>query len=696
MTCGLITSCVIGFLATYALYLARGGGRVELFLDGWTAAAVTGAAGDLGLPLMVLARYVIVLEVLVLAVYAVAAVLVLRGTGTTGPGAGGAAPTVREQVFRHYLAAVLVFHGCFHGSVPALLAGLYPGLGFAPVLQALAWILLIPVAYVFPDGRFVPRWTRFALAVWLLLLLGAPIAAGAEADAGAELLVGAVGIAVFASCVYAQIHRFRTSAEVVERQQISWLTAAVGLRFVYVLVVTATPLGPLMDEPSARGLVTYGVMFLVSYAISAVFAVAITVAVLRYRLYGGTVLVSRALVYLMLSAAVVVAYALAVGAAGVFLHGRGGVWLPLIATAAVAVGFHPLRLRAQRRVNRLLYGQRDDPYGVVSAVGADLDAGPVPPRIVQTLAVALKLPYVALSGPASAVHRDPGVPEPAADAVVSFPLDGGDLELGTLDVLPRRGERLSAADRRLLSDVARQAGLALRAVRLAEDLDRSRRRIVLTREQERDRLHRDLHDGLGPTLSSLHQRLDAAARLIEDDPAAAGELVRDARDRVRATIDEIREIALDLRPPDLDQFGLYGAVAALVERADLPAGGATVTLTAAELPQVPPGVDVAAYRVVSEALTNALRHARADRIEVSLGSVTRDGATRLVVEVTDDGTGFEAGGARAAGTGLGSMAARAEEVGGSTRIGPRAGKGTVFRAEFPVPDPSTALRIETT
>jgi signal transduction histidine kinase len=232
----------------------------------------------------------------------------------------------------------------------------------------------------------------------------------------------------------------------------------------------------------------------------------------------------------------------------------------------------------------------------------------------------------------------------------------------------------------LLDDLARQAGIAVHAVRLSSDLQHSRERLVSAREEERRRLRRDLHDGLGPTLASIAQRIEVAAVLVEADPARSTALLHDLEGQVRGTIGDIRRLVYDLRPPTLDQHGLAGAIR--IEVARWREGPLQIGVEATEpLPPLPAAVEVAAYRIVQEAVTNVVRHAQAQRCTIGLHMPPS--SSWLEVEVVDDGRGLPA--EYRAGVGLNAMRERVEELGGTWRIEPNGTRGTRVCARLPLP-----------
>ncbi|MFD0580637.1 sensor histidine kinase [Dactylosporangium darangshiense] len=265
----------------------------------------------------------------------------------------------------------------------------------------------------------------------------------------------------------------------------------------------------------------------------------------------------------------------------------------------------------------------------------------------------------------------------APAATQTLPITYRDETVGRL-ILAAGGYRaaLSPRDERLLADVVRQAAAAARSSYLAAELQVSRERLVGAREEERRRVRRDLHDGLGPALGGVALRIDTARNLMRADGVRADALLKQAREDVSAALADVRRLVHDLRPPALDDVGLAGAVGQLAERLRTPK---LATQVSADLPaDLPAAVEVAAYRIASEALTNVAKHANATVCTVRLAA---DGET-LVVEVADDGTGIAAG--TPSGVGLVSLRERAAELGGRCEIECPASGGTVVRARLPL------------
>ena len=423
------------------------------------------------------------------------------------------------------------------------------------------------------------------------------------------------------------------------------------------------------------------------------------IAILRHGLYDIDRLVNRTLVYGTLTACIAGIYVLMVGGIGAVFEARGNLGISLLAAVLVAVLFQPLRSRLQRGVNRLMYGERDDPYAVTSRLGRRLEATLAPeavlPTIAETIAQALKLPYAAILLKENEGFRTAAAYGSPAGESDAWPLVYQREEIGRLVIAPRApGEEFSAADRRLLEDLARQAEVAVHAVRLTTDLQRSREQLVAGREEERRRLRRDLHDGLGPTLASLALRLDAARRLVRRKPEDAEALLSRLKDQTQDTVGDVRRLVYGLRPPALDDLGLLAAVGqqaaghGFVAHDGSPTdeaiekGRVVFALEASEdLLPLPAAVEVAAYRIIQEAMTNVARHARARTCRVRL-SFDQIGSI-LELETTDDGVGMPED--RRAGVGLSSMRERVEELGGALVVEPGSEGGTRVLARLPVP-----------
>lgn len=485
------------------------------------------------------------------------------------------------------------------------------------------------------------------------------------------LLFGAAFIAATASLFV----RYR-SARGLERMELRWMLWGLALAVISVFAVTGW--GAVIEDET----LAFAVQVAGSWIGITVLGIFACIGIVRFRRYDIDLLVNRTLVYGTLSAAIVGLYMLLVASFGAIVHSTGSIWLALLAAAAGAVLLGPLRTRLQRAVNRWMYGAREDPYTVLSNLSQQMKSALVPnallARIADAIAQALNLPYVALvlthsdGTETTAAHGQPTEP------LVAWPLTYQSETVGRLLVAPRPpADAFDPAEERLLQDIALQAGAAAYVVRLNADLQHSRTRLVTAREEERRRLRRDLHDGLGPQLASLSLTAAAARTLLRSSPDEADALLQELMQIAQGAVADIRRVVYQLRPPALDDLGLLSAIreqAARASRFNL-----EIVVDAPEvLPPLPAAVELAAYRVVNEALTNVVRHAQASHCTVALA---QNGA--LTVAVTDDGVGFHTDGR--SGVGLRSMRERTGELGGWLDVDSAPGRGTSIRAAFPLP-----------
>ncbi len=536
--------------------------------------------------------------------------------------------------------------------------------------------------FLFPTGRFVPRWS-----FWLLIVGALAIPGIWAIDTYASFRED-IGWGVFAftfiflilSGILAQIYRYRSISDLVQRQQTKWVVFGFTGIFVWLLWSFL-----LAEHFSAWGFL---IQIHLNWLAFTLIPLTIGISILRYHLWDIDILVNRTLVFGALTLLILVLYGLLVGGMALIFQAQIGPGLAVAATAIVALLALPLRQRLQRVVNRLMYGDRDDPITVLSRLGQTLaatgDSADVFPTLVDTIAPSLQLPYVAIW-----LKRDDSQFELVAshgqsrDSVIFYPISYQGEMIGRLVVSTRApGESFSPLDERLLNDIARQAGAAAHAVQLTLDLQRSRGRLVTAREEERRRLRRNLHDGLGPQLASFTLKLDAARNLLATESAEADTLLLALRGDVQNAIVDVRRLAYDLRPPALDQLGLVPALREYaVQHAD---NDLRITIDApADLPPLPAAVEVAAYRIVLEALTNCARHAQASVCAVQLRL-----EDEFVVEISDDGRGLPVD--YRPGVGMASMRERAEELGGALRVETSPTGGTRVRASIPIPVNSSA------
>jgi signal transduction histidine kinase len=494
----------------------------------------------------------------------------------------------------------------------------------------------------------------------LALDIPAVIAAGVV---GVILVIGGLGASLVAF-----VMRYRRSAGD-ERQQLRWVGVSLGFA-VPLFVVGAFLWGVV---PGAEVLPV-----LASLALPT----GIAVAVLKYRLYEIDLVVNRALVYGVMTVGVVGTYVAVVGLVGAVVSSGGDLVVSLVVTGVVAVSFQPLRARVQRFVNRLMYGERDDPYSTIAGLGrtlaSSLQLDAVLSTVVETIGHTLALQYVGLVLAGSDASREGGTSAeygtPSTD-LLAFQLVHQGIAVGELRLAARPGERLRERDHHLIDDHAPQVAAAVYAVGLSQELQLARRRIVQLREEERLRIRRDLHDGLGPALAGLTFTLEAVRNLTESDLRRADELLVSATEQVQTMIGDVRRLIYGLRPATLDQLGLAASLRGLASQESSP--GTSVTIDApSALPQLPAAVEVAAYWIAQEALTNVRRHAHAHTCSVRVAVEP----TVLRLEVVDDGGGFTSG---STGIGLHTMKERAAQIGGTCEISSRAGGGTLVTASFP-------------
>jgi two-component system, NarL family, sensor kinase len=586
----------------------------------------------------------------------------------------------------------------------------------APLLGVLVFVLsgtqMLPVAVQglvnvrFPSGQLSSRWGRF-LEIALIAGIAAASVAGALGDQklqvvrqdGTAIQLGnpltdgtAVGrvasdlqilvpiVILLGLLAGLRVVRRAWKATGIERYQLRW--RAYG-------VVLALVLFPLA--------VTEALPVLTDFLDGLFFVTTLAIPVVRYRLWAIDTVIRRSAAYALVTIAVAGLFAVIAAAGTALVSQRTGF---ILGTAAAAVTFAPARSYSQQLVDHFFYGQRNEPYRALSDLGRRLanvaTPGAVLPAVVAAVAESLRLPYVAIERPgdgsvlaAAGASTESNSPEPASSGEASperWPLSYQGTVVGTLVAQPRRGEQaFDPRDRAVLGDLARQAGAAVHAEALTTDLLESRHRLITAREEERRRLRRDLHDGLGPLLTSAGLNLDAARVQTTGGQRRPGAgnpdltaLLDQAKEATAQALADVRGIVYGLRPTSLDDLGLAGAISAHIRRLG-EGGGLCITLDAGPLTELPAAVEVAAFRIATEAVNNVCRHSGARNCEVRLQV---EAGRQLLVEVADDGAG---GQPWPAGVGLLAMRERAAELGGTLTAGPGPHGGLV-RACFPLPD----------
>jgi signal transduction histidine kinase len=592
--------------------------------------------------------------------------------------------------------------------------GSLPGGVWAALLADTVWILILALPFVFlpllfPDGRLPSR--RWRSLAWLaagfigfvsLVFLFDPGPVGPTSvpnPVGIEALrsvaqfldgPGYLGLLLLGLVsVGSQVLRFRRAAGM-ERQQIKWFAFGVVLLALSFLVDAITGI------LGVRG----GV--LLDTVIPAVGFTAVPVgagiAILKYRLYEIDVVISKTLVYLLLAGFITVVYVLVVVAIPVLVFGQEGGFnpLPFAAAAIVALAFQPVRRWATRLANRLIYGRRATPYEVLSEfshrVAGTYASEDVLPRMARILGEGTGAARAEvwlrvgdqLRAAASWPEADTGPrqPIPLAEGQMphipgtarAIPVEHQGELLGALAISMPRGASFTPTTEKLVRDVATQAGLVLRNVRLIEELRASRQRLVAAQDQERRRLERNIHDGAQQQLVALAVNLRLAETLAERDPAKTKTMIAEVRGAAQEALDDLRDLARGIYPPLLADKGLAAALEAQARKATIP-----VRVEPNGIGRFSQEAEAAAYFCVLEALQNVAKYAEASQVNVRLR--TEDG--QLIFTVQDDGRGFNVQ-QTPSGTGLQNMKDRLDALGGTFEIRSAQGEGTTITGRVPV------------
>jgi signal transduction histidine kinase len=506
------------------------------------------------------------------------------------------------------------------------------------------------------------------------LLVGAALLSGQAPTFGWLATVG-----MLVASLVSFLHAVLTQRDTISRIQLQWAGCGLLVGIGLMLLVLPAASGMVSQPLLAR---LMGAGFQLGFT---VLGIALAIAILRYRLFDIDLVVNRALVYAALTTGVIGVYVLVVGYLGWLFRSEGNLTLSLVATGLIAVGFAPARQLVQRGVNRLLYGERDEPYRVLSRLGQQLETAAAPSVVLaqaaETLARSLKLPYVAIVHHAEDGSRVLALTGTAPAHVTQVPLTYAGAAVGALVVAPRDvSGALSRADQRLLAEVARPISVVAHAAALQNRLEQARLRLVTERGEARRRLGSDLHDRIGHQLAAATRQVERASHLVGHDRPGAQVLLNDIMEQLRSIAQEVRGLAHALFPPEL---ALLGLVEAIRERALAYAHLPVQILAPGSLPDLPAEVEAALYAITLEALTNIDKHAHASRcvIRFQIADRAAHGGPQLELLICDDGAGLSTGAAR--GVGLLSMQARAIEVGGSCQIDSRPGQGTSVRVRIP-------------
>lgn len=595
-------------------------------------------------------------------------------------------------------------------SVYSALQATSVDIGIHYAFELIAMLAYLYALLTFPDAQLVPRWSRWAQAILYLpvtivvalVLYGLQ---GTQLRAVTIILFGLVNPAVG---VLAQAYRWIRPRDPEERQ-LSRLLFFALLPAVFAALLAHPEQLPTLLVPNFQGRPLQEVpvgFFRVFQPVFAIIPIALFIGIVRYRLWDIDRIVSRTIVYGALAAFVTAVYVgLVVGVGNLMGAQQHNLILSLIATGVVAVAFQPVRSAMQRLANRLVYGNRATPYQVLSSFAQLIEsfgAEDVLSRTVRILSEGTGATAVVWLNVEGLMRASARWPETVALPIETFAVEadrlprfpGVDLaapvrhqgELLGAFTVTKKGETLTAAETKVTTDVAAQAGLVLRNARLTaelltrlEDLRHSRQRLVRAQDEARRRLERNIHDGAQQQLVAIKVKLSLAERLIGQDPDKLKRALSQLKDDTDGAIQALRELARGIYPPLLAEAGLYVALQAQALKSSVP-----VTVEAGELKRYAPETESAVYFCCLEALQNVAKSAEASWATVRLSA--SDGILAFAIE--DNGKGFDPTRARQ-GTGLQNMTDRIEALGGKLSIDSTPGHGTRVIGEVPIqPRPS--------
>ena len=574
-------------------------------------------------------------------------------------------------------------------TVPGSVPGAAYMAAVGPALQAVGTLLaVVTVPVFFPDGHLPGsrwRWLGWcAVAAVACLFLGnilsphtqelrlrswnSPLGVSRGVADGLSAVGVLLSVVTAGGAVTGIVIRWRSGGPLV-RQQLQLFALAACLPAILLVVVIV-----------ANGVPGW------AFSVALLpLPVAIAIAILNHGLYDLRRAANRTLLWLTMSASVAAIYALVVVSAAALAPDRHAWWPPALAAGTAALLLISLHQTLQRGVNRVIYGRWHEPYEVLAGLGEQLEAAGDVDRLLDATVAELRSGLDLREVSVRALDQTPIAGE-VVDGSTSIPLQAYGATVGWLRYRPP-DRQLGAGEERLMRDLARQLGAALHARMLRQDLQRARERLVLAREEERRRLRRDLHDGIGPALAGLTLKAETVRAQLPPGADSAARQLQVLSDEIRQTVTEVRRVVEGLRPPAIDELGLLPACARAVERVAADARLVVALDAPEDLPLLPAAVEVAVYRIVVEAVTNTVRHARARRCQVTFAI----DSTALAVTITDDGIGL--GATRGNGHGLAIMRERTEELGGELIV-THPSPGLQIQARLPI-YPSPTNRPET-
>jgi signal transduction histidine kinase len=527
--------------------------------------------------------------------------------------------------------------------------------------------------FLFPDGRFRPRWLMIPAIIGLVGHIGVYFFPGWIIDPTTwpVWMRTGVWVSLHLLVIFSQVYRYRYAETVQLKRQILWFLISMAGFIVSVLALL------IYSSFGDNGLLKLGMWF-VYYMALLFMPFSIGIAILEHRQRHLSTLFNRTIVYSFVTIFVMGMYVLIVGSLGIVLNNQNNIFISLLATGIVAVLFQPLRVKIQQSVNRLVYGDREDPYKILSGLTERLELtmtnSSVLPSIVEEAAKALKLPFAAIDILVDGEYKRLASIGEDIHVKTEFPLKLQGESIGTFIVGARSLEETIPPEKiYLINDLLRQLTMAVHAVQISTELQRSRIKLVSLREEERRRLRRDLHDGLGASLSGISLQMDT---LIYQNQVNTKERLLELQGNLRAAVGDIRQLVYNLRPPALDEFGLAFALKDIGYQFHNSPINISIHIPEKEDLNLHAAIEVAAYRIVQEGITNAVKHSNGSFCRVTVEPKDQ----HLSITIQDDGNGFPEN--RRKGVGLHSMRERAEEVDGTFLI--KNDKGTVIQVKLPL------------
>ena len=590
----------------------------------------------------------------------------------------------QDEWFALLFAFSLVLFGIGTADLPFVLAQWGPvGDRLAYGIAAISYGLPMFLVVLFPDGRFVPdimRWVGLVAALFILyagFLIPNPTRPPAP-------YLSVISSILFTTGVLSQVYRYRVVSTAEQKQQTKWVMWAILLNLTYKLMLTLIYFSPAVNALTSQGMLYSLLRTTTLTLVTATAPVAITFAILRYRLWDIDLIIRKTILYGIMIVGIISLYIFVVGYVGVWLQTDGNnSGLTLFATGIVALLFTPVKDRLERQINRLFFGQRDEPYQLLSQLGKRLETALDPATAIEVtvkeIGVALKLPYVVIELKNGTRVIETAVYGRSQNRVFSFPLTHGGQSIGTLYVATRdpNGD-FSSTEQQLLTDLARQISITANSYLLDANLEQARLQLVTERGEARRQLGRDLHDGVGHQLVGLKRRLEYAITNLPIESETSVTELKAIDQQLTSLTKQVRSLAHQLYPPELELLGLVGAIQ---EQVQTHPSLQIQFFPAVPLPPLSAEIETAVYYITLEAITNIEKHAQAQHcaIYLSLEPATQPRLLRLKIE--DDGVGLS--NSHQGGVGLLSMQARAAEVGGRCEIVSKKESGTAVIVDIP-------------